>query len=348
MIIVKALVLEKKGEISIRNIDIAEVMGPRDVKIDIHTVGICGSDVHYYTHGGIGSAVVTAPMILGHEASGTIAEIGTEVENLKPGDRVCMEPGIPDFMSKASLGGMYNLDPSVVFWATPPVHGVTRPSVVHPAAFTFKIPDNVGFDEAAMVEPLAIGLHSAKKAAIKPGDTAVVTGAGTIGMVTALSALAAGCSKVIITDIKAEKLEIAGRYAGVVPVDLTSDDPLAKVMDLTDGWGADIAFEASGNPKAIASIFDFLCPGGCAVFIGMPVEPVEFGIVKAQRKEIRIETIYRYTNAYQRSLALIESGKIDLKPLITDTFDFDDGVEAYKFAANPPPSSVKIQIRVAK
>ncbi len=166
------------------------------------------------------------------EKKGEIS-IKADVANLKPGDRVCMEPGIPDPMSKASISGMYNLDPSVVFLAPPPVHGVTRPSVVHPA----------------------------KKAAISPGDTAVVTGAGTIGM---------------------------------------------------------------------------------------PVEPVELDIVKAQAKEIRIETIFRYTNAYRRSIALIESGKVDLKPLITDTFDFNEGIEAYNFAANPPPSSVKIQIQIAK
>lgn len=342
----KALVLEKQGQISIREFDIVEEVGPRDVRIDIHTVGICGSDVHYYTHGGIGSAVVTEPMILGHEASGTVAEVGAEVTNLKPGDRVCMEPGIPDPMSEVSLSGMYNLDGSVVFWATPPVQGVTRPSVVHPAAFTFKIPDSVGFDEAAMVEPLAIGLHSAKKAQIRPGDTAVVTGAGTIGIVTALAALAGGCSKVIITDIKAEKLKIAGGYEGIIPVDVKTTDVVARVMELTDGMGADIAFEASGSPAAFDSLFDFLAPGGRAVFIGMPVEPIELDIVKAQRKEISMETIYRYTNAYRRSIALIESGKIDLKPLITDTFDFDDGIKAYEYAAKAPPSSVKIQIRV--
>ena len=158
----KALVLEKKGDITIRDIDIDESMGPNDVKIAIHSVGVCGSDVHYYTHGAIGPFVVKEPMVLGHEASGTIMEVGKEVIDLKPGDRVCMEPGIPDPMSKASLRGMYNLDPSVVFWATPPVHGVTRPSVVHPARFTFKLPDNVSYGEGAMVEPLAVGMHGVK------------------------------------------------------------------------------------------------------------------------------------------------------------------------------------------
>jgi D-xylulose reductase len=344
----KALVLERKSEISIRDIIINETLGPGDVRINIHTVGVCGSDVHYYTHGGIGPFIVKEPMILGHEASGTVVETGAKVTDLKPGDRVCMEPGIPDPMSKASLSGMYNLDPSVVFWATPPIHGVMRTSVVHPAAFTFKLPDSVGFGEAAMIEPLAIGMHAAKKASIRPGDTAVVTGAGTIGIVTALAALAGGCSKVIITDVKAAKLDIAAGYKGIIPVDLTTEDAAAKIMDLTDGWGADIVFEASGNPAAATSTFEFICPGGCVVFIGMPVEPVELDIVKAQSLEARIETIFRYANAYPRSLALIESGKIDLKPLITDTYDFDDSIEAYDYAVNPSPSSVKVQIRIAQ
>ena len=105
--------------------------------------------------------------------------------------------------------GMYNLDPDVVFWATPPVHGCLRETVVHPAAFTFKLPDNVSLDEGAMIEPLAVGLHAARKANIKPGDIALVTGAGTIGTVTALAAMAGGCSKVIITDVIQPKLDLA-------------------------------------------------------------------------------------------------------------------------------------------
>ena len=157
----RALVLERAGELSLREIAIEERMGPRDVRIAVRAVGICGSDLHYYEHGAIGPYVVREPMVLGHEAAGMVVEVGAEVEGLKAGDRVCMEPGIPDPRSKAARLGMYNLDPSVRFWATPPVHGVLRPEVVHPADFTFRLPENVGYGEGAMVEPLAVGMHAA-------------------------------------------------------------------------------------------------------------------------------------------------------------------------------------------
>ncbi|WP_292211971.1 alcohol dehydrogenase catalytic domain-containing protein, partial [Mesorhizobium sp.] len=157
----RALVLEKKGELSLREIALPLDVGPDDVRIAIHTVGVCGSDVHYYTHGAIGSYIVRAPMVLGHEAAGTIVEVGANVTSLKVGDRVCMEPGVPNLSSRATKLGIYNVDPDVRFWATPPVHGVLAPFAVHPAAFTYRLPNNVSFAEGAMVEPFAIGMQAA-------------------------------------------------------------------------------------------------------------------------------------------------------------------------------------------
>ena len=343
----RALVLEEKHRLSLRDIPLEEpALGPHDVRVALRTVGICGSDVHYYTHGGIGPFVVNAPMILGHEAAGVIAERGAEVLNLKIGDRVCMEPGIPSPQSRATQQGMYNLDPAVVFWATPPVHGCLRPSVVHPAAFTFKLPDNVSFAEGAMVEPLAVGIHAVNKARVRPGDVAVVTGAGPIGMVTALSALAGGCSRVFITDVQEPKLELAGRYPGITPVNVSKQDLTAVVQEATGGWGADAIFEASGNPRAIQGIFGPLCPGGCVVMVGMPVEPVTFDVVTAATKEARIETVFRYAHVFPRALALMSTGKIDVKPLLTDKYDFNDSVAAFDYATNMAPGSVKVQIEM--
>jgi D-xylulose reductase len=340
----RALVLEKTRQLSLREIAIEETLGPRDVRIAIRNVGICGSDVHYYQHGRIGPFVVREPMVLGHEASGTVIEAGPQVTRLQVGDRVCMEPGIPDPTSKASRLGMYNLDPAVRFWATPPVHGVLRTSVVHPEDFTFKLPDNVSYAEGAMVEPLAVGMHAANKAQIKPGDVAVVIGAGTIGMMTALSALAGGCSQIAISDVVQPKLDLAATFGPVTPANVAEQNLSEVVQRLTDGWGADVVFEASGNEKAAAQVFDLVCPGGRVVFIGMPGQPIAYDVVAAQIKEARVEHIFRYAHVYPRALALMGSGKIDVKPMISDTFAFEDSISAFEFAVQMPPTSVKAQI----
>ena len=341
-----ALVLERKNVLALREIQLEETLGPYDVRIAIHTVGICGSDVHYYTHGAIGPFVVRAPLVLGHEAAGVIVETGAAVTNLQIGDRVCMEPGIPDPNSKATRLGLYNLDPAVRFWATPPVHGVLRPTVVHPAAFTFKLPDNVSLAEGAMVEPLAVGMHAAAKARIKPGDVAIVMGAGPIGMVTALAALAGGCSQVIMTDVQQPKLDLAATLGPITPVNVAKEKVVDVVDKLTAGWGVDIVFECSGNEKAAASVFEPLCPGGTVVYVGIPLAPIAYNIAAAQIKEARIEHVFRYAHVYPRTIALMGSGKIDVKPLITDTFGFNESVAAFDFAVQMPPTSVKAQIQL--
>ncbi|RVD50766.1 MAG: NAD(P)-dependent alcohol dehydrogenase [Mesorhizobium sp.] len=340
----RALVLEKKGELSLREIALPLDVGPDDVRIAIHTVGVCGSDVHYYTHGAIGSYIVRAPMVLGHEAAGTIVEVGANVTSLKVGDRVCMEPGVPNLSSRATKLGIYNVDPDVRFWATPPVHGVLAPFAVHPAAFTYRLPDNVSFAEGAMVEPFAIGMQAASRARIVPGDVAVVVGCGPIGIMIALAALAGGCSKVLISDFSAPKLKIAAQYAGIVPVNIGERSLVDAVAAATDKWGADIVFEASGSPKAFADLFDVVRPGGAVVLVGLPVEPVSLNVPAAISKEVRIETVFRYANIFDRALQLIASGKVDLKPLITGTYDFADSIKAFERAAEGNPQDVKLQI----
>lgn len=340
----KAAVLEKPLHMTLREIDLPVRLGPGDVKIRLKAVGICGSDLHYYLHGHIGHFKVEQPMVLGHEAAGEVVEIGQAVTNLKVGDRVAMEPGIPDWTSRAAQLGLYNLDPAVRFWATPPIHGCLTPEVVHPANLTFKLPDTVSYQEGAFVEPLAIGMQAVTKARVLPGQTAVVIGAGTIGMMTALAALAAGVSKVIMTDIQEEKLKIAGGYEGILPVNVGRQSVREVVKNITDGWGVDLVFEASGSSRAYAGIFDLLCPGGCLVLVGMPPDPVEIDIIAAQVKEARIESVFRYANVYPRTIALLASGKINVKPLISKTFPFEQSVEAFRFAAEGRPDVVKTQI----
>ncbi|MEO1987275.1 MAG: NAD(P)-dependent alcohol dehydrogenase [Martelella sp.] len=342
----RALVLERKGELALRDIDLPNEPGPDDVRIAVHTVGVCGSDVHYYTHGRIGDYVVREPMVLGHEGSGTVVEVGANVKNLEVGDRVCMEPGIPDLSSRASKLGIYNVDPSVRFWATPPDHGILAPYTVHPAAFTYRLADNVSFAEGALVEPFAIGMQAAARARIKPGDVAVVIGSGTIGIMVALAALAGGCAKVIISDISDAKLAIAAGYPGIAPVNVANEDLAAFVSAQTDGWGADVVFEASGNPRVYDDMIKAVRPGGALVLVGLPPDRVPFNVNNAIAKEIRVETVFRYANVFDRALELIASGKVDLKPLVSTTYPFEESIAAFERAAEGRPADIKIQIIV--
>lgn len=342
----KALVLEEARRLSLRDIDLPLAVGPRDVKIRIHTVGVCGSDVHYFTHGRIGPFKVEKPMVLGHEASGTVVEVGAEVSHLEVGDRVCMEPGVPQFDSPATMRGLYNLDPAVRFWATPPIHGCLTPYVVHPASFTYRLPDNVTFAEGAIVEPLSIGLQAAKKAAMKPGDVAVVIGAGTIGAMTTLAALAGGASRVILADVVKEKLAHFANHPAVVTIHAAEQSLVDVVHQVTQDWGADVVFEASGNAAVFETLLDLVCPGGCAVLVGMPAAPVALDVVAMQAKEVRLESVFRYANIFPRALALISSGAIDVNPFISRKFSFSQGVKAFEEAAAGRPEDVKIQIEM--
>ena len=341
----KSLVLESTKVISIRDIDIKEELTPTDVRIEPEYIGICGSDVHYYINGRIGDFIVDGPMVLGHEASGVVVETGKDVQHLKVGDRVCMEPGIPDFRSIQTMEGLYNLDPKVAFWATPPVHGCARSSVVHPAGLTFKLPDSVSLKEGALVEPVSTGIFSATKAGITPGDVAVVVGAGTIGIVTALAVLSSGCSKVYLIDLKEKKLDfIRSHYpGGIVCLNPQTCDPLETVLREVPG-GADLFFEASGSHKVIENMARYLRPGGKAVLIGMPLASAPLDVVACQVKEIQISTVFRYRNIFPRTLRMMESGRINVTPLITHEFPFSQSVEAFEYAATMPDNAVKMLI----
>jgi D-xylulose reductase len=343
----KALVLESKKKLSLRDFPITEAVGPYDVKIQINACGICGSDIHYYLEGAIGDFIVRDPMILGHEAAGVIIEKGEKVTELALGDLVCMEPGIPNFRSSEVLEGIYNIDPDVVFWATPPVHGCLRETVVHPAQFCFKLPKGMSAAEGAMMEPLAIGIEAAKKAAIKPGDTGLVVGCGTIGVMCAISALAGGCGKVFISDIKQEKLDLVGAYdKNIIPINTAKTDLVEFIMKETEGKGCNVIFEASGSPKVYPEFFRCARKGGKVVLVGMMNGTVPIDVALLQGRGICIETIFRYINCFDRAIALVNSGKIEIKRFISKIFKFEDSIAAYEYAAAGHPDVVKVMIEL--
>ncbi|MGP1113918.1 NAD(P)-dependent alcohol dehydrogenase [Serratia sp. CY54717] len=342
----KAALLNKKRDLVVTNLPNLPAPAVGEVQIAIRSVGICGSDIHYFVHGRIGAAVVDKPMVIGHEASGVVTAVGENVTHLKPGDRVCMEPGIPDFHSKETLRGIYNLDPAVKFWATPPVHGCLAEKVNHPASLTFKLPESVSFNEGAFVEPLSIGLHAAIQADIKAGDTALVLGCGTIGIVTAISALMAGCSKVIISDVQQSKLDIAAEFTGMVTVNTRNESVTERVKQETQDNGVNIVFDCCGIQSAVDEALSLAAPQATIMLIACPTQKLAIDVLQSQTKELSFKTIYRYRNIYPRAINLLASKKFDLTHLIGRIFSLENAPEAFEYAARGGEGEVKVMFNL--
>src|SRR3954449_12177060 len=201
-------VLRKAGDIGVEEREVP-TPGRGEVLVEIGSVGVCGSDVHYYEHGRIGRFVVDAPLVLGHEAGGVVVEVGPEVSTLQPGQRVSIEPGVPCRRCRQCLSGRYNLCPDVRFFATPPYDGAFCQYVAMPAAFVYPVPDTVSDDAAGLLEPLSVGVWACRRAQVGPGSTVLVTGAGPIGLIAAQTARAFGADRVAVTDVSAHRLELA-------------------------------------------------------------------------------------------------------------------------------------------
>lgn len=301
-----------------------------DVLIKVQSVGICGSDLHYYEKGNIGSCVVEFPFILGHEAAGEVVQVGKNVTNLKVGDRVCMEPGIPDYTCEDCLSGHYNLCKNVRFWATPPYDGCLCNYVAHPAAFTFKIPENMTYTEGALIEPLAIGLHAANTVGVKLGQTVVIIGSGCIGLVSLLASKAYGATKIIVADVLDKRLEKAREF-GAITINSKEKDLVAEVMALTEGKGADIVIDCAGfsqtMQQALAMAANSATVGliglGADKLDGIPTEPMSC-------KELTIKSIFRYRNLYPTAINAVASGLIPLKSIVSHSFKFDESDVAFK------------------
>ena len=304
--------------------------GPDDVLIKMEAVGICGSDLHYYAAGAIGDFKVKFPFILGHEAAGTVVEVGSGVRHLRPGDRVCMEPGIPCMKCTECLEGHYNLCRDVRFWATPPYDGCLSEYVAHPAAFTFRIPDNMSFTEGALVEPLAIGLHGCNLGGVRLGQTVAILGAGCIGLVTLLSAKAYGATRVIVGDLLDKRLAKAAELGAEV-INTSEGDFAAKVMEMTGGRGADVVIDCAGFSSTMQQATRCAKPAGTVVLVGLggsSLDGLDGNMITS--KELTIRSVFRYRNLYPTAINAIGDGRIDVKSIISHRFSFDDTVEAFR------------------
>ena len=305
--------------------------GPREVLIEIKAVGVCGSDVHYYEHGRIGSYVVRQPLILGHEASGIIVDVGEGVNKGRVGERVAIEPGIPDGVCEQCRSGRYNLCPNVRFFGTPPIDGAFTNYVTIPENFAYKLPDQMSDEEGALIEPLSVGLWACRKAMLRGADHVLITGAGPVGVLALKVALALGATQITMTDVSPQRLEM-GRELGATRTVNVAETPLTNV-----GVEADVLIECSGNQKALMDGIRSLRPAGKAVAVGMsPGEEVSVPMSFLQNREITLTGTFRYANTYADAIALVATGRIDLKPIITGHYTLEETEQALQATKNDP------------
>lgn len=313
-----ASVLTAQGQIGIESRPVPTAQAG-EVLIRILSVGVCGSDVHYFEHGRIGPFVVEAPLVLGHEASGQIVGVGPGVDKTRIGKRVSIEPQRPCRVCDFCKSGAYNLCPSMEFMATPPVDGAFVEYVTVLADFAFDVPDSVSDDSAALMEPLSVGIAAAQKGGIKVGDRVLISGGGPIGVISAQVARAFGASEIIVTDILAPRRELALRFGATRVI-----DPLTESLD---GLDANVFIDASGAEPAILAGIRATRSRGTVVLVGS-AEQIALSVPEVAMRELNITGIFRYTGTWPIARNLVETGQVLLDPLVTHHYGLEQVEEA--------------------
>ena len=333
-----SFILNKPHDLTFEDRPLPKLKTDHDVLVAVNYTGICGSDVHYWLHGAIGTFVVKSPMVLGHESAGTVIQVGSAVKSLAPGDRVALEPGYPCRRCENCMGGHYNLCPEMAFAATPPYDGTLTGFWAAPADFCFKLPDNVSLQEGAMVEPLAVGVHIVRQGGVGPGDSVVVMGAGPVGLLCAAVAKAFGASKVVSVDIVPSKLEFAktiGATHTYTSQRIPAADNAKNIISECDlGAGADVVIDASGAEPSIQASLHVVRPGGTYVQGGMGKSDINFPIMALCQKEVTAKGSFRYGSGdYKLAVQLLASGLVDVKGMISGVVKFKEAEQAFKKAS---------------
>lgn len=318
-----------------------------EVLLEMDCVGICGSDVHYLVNGKIGDFIVTKPMVIGHEASGIVAKIGKNVKNLTVGDRVAIEPGVPCRFCNFCKSGNYNLCPEMVFCATPPYDGNLTKFYRHAADFCYKLPPHVTMEEGALLEPLSVGVHACRRANVGLGSEVLILGAGPIGLVTILVAKAMGASNILIVDLVQQRLDVAKKVGAnnvlLINKDMPEKEVVAKIHEIIPSM-PDKTIDCSGAETTARIAIYTTRPGGCAVLVGLGKDEANVPLAHALIREIDIRGIFRYANDYPAALALVASGAVNVKPLVTHHFDITETSKAFETSRYGLGGAIKVII----
>jgi L-iditol 2-dehydrogenase len=332
--LMRAAVLRGTGDVGVEQRAVPD-LAPDEVLVRIVSVGVCGSDCHYYEHGRIGPYVVDAPLVLGHEASGVIAAVGVDVAPERLGSRVTIEPQRPCRRCAQCKAGRYNLCPDMVFLATPPVDGAFVEFLAVPSDFAHDIPSTLSADAAALLEPLSVGIWACEKADVGLGSSVFIAGAGPIGVITAQVARAAGATRVVVSDVATGRLEWASRLGATGVDDPTADEaPDAQF---------DAFIDASGVPAAIRRGIAAVRPAGSVVLVGMGGDELPLPVALVQNRELKVTGVFRYANTWPTAIALAAAGAVDLDGLVTAVFGLDEAEQALRAARDP--QNMKVVVR---
>lgn len=340
------------GNAKIEDSPTPTLTSPTDTIVRIGYVGVCGSDIHFWNHGGVNGNNVseTKPLIMGHEVSGTILEVGSAVTNVRPGDHVAVEGCYPCRSCNRCKEGLYNLCPNLKFVAAPPdTNGCLTKFFKISADFCYKLPERISLREGALVEPLAVGAHAVRMVGIKPGQNVVVFGSGTIGLVSAAVARFFGAQKVIMVDIADAKLDFAKRFLDCATYKpdaaKTFEENAAQIIVENNlGLGADAVIEASGAEASVNTAVHVLRKGGQYVQTGLGKPMIDFPIVTMSEKELHMHGALRYgTGDFETAMTVLENGSLDFKSLITQIFDFENTTDAWE--ATKAAKGIKNMIR---
>ena len=332
----RVAVLRGAGDVAVEERPVP-APGPGEVVVRVSSVGVCGSDTHYYEHGRIGRFVVEEPLVLGHEAAGEVAAVGPGVPAARVGQRVSVEPGVPDLTCPQCLAGRYNLCPGMRFFATPPIDGAFAEYVVVHAAFAHPVPDGMSDDAAALLEPLSVGIWACRRGGVSAGSRVLVVGAGPIGLVSVQAALAFGATEVVVSDVNPARLARARDLGATEVVDART----ASVTDLDRPPG--VLLECSGHPAAIGEGIRALDRAGRAVLVGMGGDEVPLPLSVVQERELEVTGTFRYAGTWPTAIALVAAGRVDLDRLVTGTYGLDRAEDALT-AGRRDPDSVKVVV----
>jgi len=347
MATMKAAFLCGAGKLEVREIGLP-IPGEGQVLVKTASVGVCGSDVHYFIHGRIGPFVADRPLILGHESAGTVVAVGKGVTLHKEGDRVALEPGVPCGKCELCRRGRYNLCAGVTFMASAPAeHGSLAEYMAYDQHFAYRLPSEVSFDEGALAEPLSVAVYVMRRSGLALGKSVAILGAGPVGLLMAQVARASGASAVYITDIYDNRLALAGKFGATEVIRADRADPVARIMQLTGDRGVDVAIEAAGTLPTTQQAVDVAARGATVVLVGWVAEgifPLNLGQLGV--KELDLKGVFRYANAYPEAIGLLGRRQVDVAPLITHHFQLADVAEAFRVASEGKQNSIKIMINM--